>query len=326
MPIEGDISNQRRCAIVHCANCAGVGHVAVDSRQPKCSLNERKCFGCNEVGHVRCLCPLFSQAFVDLLLELKILSQGYVSLVPEKIVCVANGDIVRSCCIVCLQFKTGRFTWTMVFFISDRISYDVILGLEFLDKTHVVVNFDSNYLSLGFAPNIRGLHPEVVPVLNPVYSWDDPGQTEFQAMRNRHFKFSPSKLKTFCKIIEKLLVAGVSVPSMPDYCSPGFLVRTKDNDKYRLVVNHSLVNRKIHKDPFQLPTIGCTLQHLCKARVFSVLDLNNCFHQCLLDPLCRIYTTFSTLWNQYKFMRIPIGSNFGSQAHCSVLDHVLSEY
>ncbi|KAJ8879734.1 hypothetical protein PR048_020342 [Dryococelus australis] len=50
----------------------------------------------------------------------------------------------------------------------------------------------------------------------------------------------PPKLRAFREIIEKLLEAGVIEPTTSDYCSPGFLVKKKDNDKYRMVVNSNL--------------------------------------------------------------------------------------
>ncbi|KAJ8874753.1 hypothetical protein PR048_025619 [Dryococelus australis] len=43
--------------------------------------------------------------------------------------------------------------------------------------------------------------------------------------------------------------------------------------------------------------------------MFSVLDLNYSFHQCSLNPCCRMYNAFSTPWSHFEFTHISMDSN-----------------
>ncbi|KAJ8887190.1 hypothetical protein PR048_013405 [Dryococelus australis] len=204
---------------------------------------------------------------------------------------VTNGKIFKSGLVVAFHFKRGRFPWIIRFWVYLNLTQDLILVLDVLGKTRPVVNLDSLYHSFGFIPNMYvGLQVEESFVPPSSVEVNQYHENDFQCkcdilpylftfmdnipVDDRHFKCPPPKLKAFREITDILLTAVVIVPSKSDYCSPGFLV-----SKYRLVSNHSKVNKKIHKDLFPLPAIDSALQHLGKARIFSLfLDINPIEH------------------------------------------------
>lgn len=272
---------------------------------------------------------------------------------------VANSTVLRVDTCVVLSLKLGFLSWKWKFWVIKDLCFDVILGLDFLGATQGVVNFQLNSLSFGFNKevSIPFISTPPVLVLNTLFDVNLSSSENLQLrdvveefgdvitrrigkcdvspyhfdvkdkspIRSRPYSCAPPKMRIFRNIIDNLLNQGVISPSSSEYCCPGFLVKKKDGD-FRLVVNHGPINDRISVDQFPLPTVESALQHLGGSQYFSVLDLNNSFHQCLLDPSCRKYTSFNTPWGQYEFNRIPMGANFGSQALSRVLDIILSDF
>lgn len=302
-----------------------------------------------------------SEEFLEELVKNKKVFRKNILTHQKVSLCVANGQVIQVQKAVILHIKLGFLSWNVKFWVVPHMRYPIVLGLEFLSDTRAIVNLDKGYLSFGFNEKVRvGLNvsecqeqlfqvgegseiegQEKTLVEKLVTEFSDvitnrigscdllPYKfrlTDYEPVKCKPYPCSPPRLKILREIIDKLLESGVIVPSNSDYCSPCFLVKKKESDRLRLVVNHSEVSKKIHLDPFPLPTVDGALQFLGKAKYFSVIDLNLSFHQCALDKSCWKYTSFSTPWQQYEFTRIPMGANFGSQALSRVLDKILTEY
>lgn len=280
------------------------------------------------------------------------------SLRPEEggSIRLADGRTIPCVGRVSLHFKIGPFSWNFHFKVVRHLCYDVILGLDFMSRVGMKIDVSGQCVEFGFAPETR------VPLLGNVEGaqvfvageLDKQNQMEcllrkysdvvtskigkckiapykFTLMdetpiRSRPFPCSPPKMKIFRDLIESLERAGVIRPSNSDFSAPAFLVNKAGSSGFRLVVNHAKLNQRINLDPFPLPTVESALQHLGRAKFFSVLDLNSSFFQVELQEECRRFTAFSTPWKQYEFLRVPMGANFGSQALSRVLDEVLAEF
>ncbi|KAG0435159.1 Retrovirus-related Pol polyprotein from transposon 17.6, partial [Dictyocoela muelleri] len=90
------------------------------------------------------------------------------------------------------------------------------------------------------------------------------------------------------------------------YCSCAFYIPKKDKT-LRLVVDYSNINKHTAKEVFPCPNLHECLTELSSSKIFSSIDLNMGYHQILMSPESRKYTSFVLLNDQYEFIRMPFG-------------------
>ena len=61
------------------------------------------------------------------------------------------------------------------------------------------------------------------------------------------------------------------------------------------------------KYPHLIPWIDEILDHLCKARVFSKIDLSKAYHQVAVELSHTHKTAFLTKYRLFKFLVLPFG-------------------
>lgn len=91
-------------------------------------------------------------------------------------------------------------------------------------------------------------------------------------VKQRYFPLSPPMQKIAGEQVDKLLKAGLIVPSTSPWSSPAFLLRKKNND-WRLTVDYREVNKACRKNAYPLPRIQETLDRLKGSFFVSNLDL-----------------------------------------------------
>ena len=105
--------------------------------------------------------------------------------------------------------------------------------------------------------------------------------------------------------INKLLEQGVIEPSTSSYSSHAFLV-PKSNDKHRLVVDYRQLNKRIEFESIPLPDIHSAFHYFTKAKIFTIMDLNQAFHQIPLSEESKRLTAFAVPFNLYQFTRVDV--------------------
>lgn len=110
--------------------------------------------------------------------------------------------------------------------------------------------------------------------------------------------------------VQKLLENKLIEPSVSSFNSPLILVPKKSQNgqkKWRMCVDHRMLNKNLVADKFPLPRIDDILDNLGRARYFSVLDLYSGFHQIPLAKESREMTAFSTEKGSFQFTVVPFG-------------------
>ena len=99
---------------------------------------------------------------------------------------------------------------------------------------------------------------------------------------------------------------GVIVPvrEPTDWCS-GMVVVPKPQDKVRICVDLTQLNKSVRREHHQLPAVEQTLAQLAGVTVFSKLDANSGFWQIPLSPKSLLLTTFITPFGCFHFTRLP---------------------
>ena len=77
--------------------------------------------------------------------------------------------------------------------------------------------------------------------------------------------------------------------------------------KVRVCIDPKDLNKAIQRPKYQIPTLEEILPQLADARIFSVLDAKDGFHQVKLDTPSSYLTTFWTPFGCYRYLWMPFG-------------------
>ncbi|GES72730.1 retroviral-like aspartic protease 1 [Rhizophagus clarus] len=124
--------------------------------------------------------------------------------------------------------------------------------------------------------------------------------------------------------IQRLLKAGLIVPSRNQWTSPVVVVEKK-NGKKRLCVDYRKLNKVTKRDCYPLPRIDDMLETLSGSQWFSSLDLASGFWQVELDQKDREKSTFITRFSTYEFTVMPFGLCNASATFQRLMDIVLRD-
>lgn len=78
-------------------------------------------------------------------------------------------------------------------------------------------------------------------------------------------------------------------------------------EKLRICIDPKDLNKAIKHPKYQMPILDEVLPNLANAKVFSVLDAKDGFHQVKLDEPSSYLTTFWTPFGRYRYLRMPFG-------------------
>ena len=108
--------------------------------------------------------------------------------------------------------------------------------------------------------------------------------------------------------LDRIKQLGVIFPvkEPTDWCS-GMVVVLKPQNKVRIYVNLTQLNKSVRREHHQLPAIEQTLAQLAGVKAFSKLDANSGFWQIPLSPESSLLTTFITPFGRFCFRRLPFG-------------------
>lgn len=282
----------------------------------------------------------------------------------DKINCVtATNESLEILGVCRIKVKIQEKTWVVSFFIAEKLSWDIILGMSFMEKTGLILNlrenqgyfaFDTgnvfnlkvsvNTVSLSTKEGVQELRvgceelkDQVVKLVedNPNVFTNDIGKAiDFQCeiklkdttpVKIRPYPVSPPNMKIMREITDSLLKKGIIEPSLSSYSSPSFLVSKGEGKGYRLVTNYKELNSKIEPIVHPIGELQGSFNYLSGASIYTVLDLNNSYYQVPLAPESRHLTAFSTPYSLYQYTRCPYGLHLGSGLLSSYLDRVFSD-
>ena len=125
--------------------------------------------------------------------------------------------------------------------------------------------------------------------------------------------------------LQKLLDAGLVVPSSSEWASPVVLVRKTDGG-VRWCIDYRKLNDVSIKDAYPLHRIEECLDTLSGATVFSALDLMSGYHQIEVDEQDRSKTAFVTKHGLYEYTRMPFGLCNSPSTFQRAMEFVLSGF
>ena len=115
------------------------------------------------------------------------------------------------------------------------------------------------------------------------------------------------------------IIAKVTEPT--DWISSSVIVDKPG--KLRLCIDPNDLNRSIKRPKHQMKTLDDILPKLTKAKVFSVLDAKDGFHQVKLDTESSYLTTHWTVNGRYRYLVMPFGISSGPEEYARRQEEVL---
>jgi len=119
-------------------------------------------------------------------------------------------------------------------------------------------------------------------------------------------RFAHAERLQLREITDDLLRRDIIKPSVSPYCARVVPVR-KRNGMLRLCVDLRPLNARGERQRYTFPVIEECLSRLTNARVFTLLDLRDSFHQIRVHDDSTKYFSFATPDGQYEFKRLPFG-------------------
>ena len=114
-----------------------------------------------------------------------------------------------------------------------------------------------------------------------------------------------SKVKDELERMEKLgVISRIVEPT--DWCA-GIVVVPKENDRIRICVDLTRLNRAVKPERHVLPSVDHVIAQLGDAKIFSKLDANAGFWQIFLSKDSAKLTTFITPFGCFHFNHLPFG-------------------
>ena len=81
----------------------------------------------------------------------------------------------------------------------------------------------------------------------------------------------------------------------------------KKNNKWRMCIDYTSLNKACPKDPFALPRIAQVIDSTAGCKLLSFLDAYSGYHQIKLDLADRLKTAFITPFGAFCYLTMTFG-------------------
>lgn len=148
--------------------------------------------------------------------------------------------------------------------------------------------------------------------------------TDFNPIQCRPFPVPVSLRDTLKNQISDLENAGIIEKTSSRYSFPLILVRKKEENQWRLVIDYRKLNKITISSTYKLPLISDILNSLRGANYFSTLDANSSFHQIKLREEDKHLTAFSSPYGNFQYKYLSFGMKNSAQIFQELADKILN--
>ena len=127
----------------------------------------------------------------------------------------------------------------------------------------------------------------------------------FKPVKQKGRSFAPEREKTINEEVDKLLQAGaIREVEYPEWLANVVLVKKAD-DKWRLFINFTNINKACPKESFPLLRIDLIMDAIAGHELLSFMDAFSSYNQISMDPNDQEKTSFITAQGTYCYWVIP---------------------
>ncbi|GJS75514.1 putative reverse transcriptase domain-containing protein [Tanacetum coccineum] len=233
-----------------------------------------------------------------------------VELADGKIIGV--NTIIRGCT---LNFLNHPFNIDLM--PIEISSFDVIIGMDWLTKYHVVIVCDENIV----------LFPEDLPGIPPTR------QVEFQIdlipgaapVAWAPYRLAPSEMKELSDQLRELFDKGFIRPSSSPWGASVLFVKKMDGS-FRMCIDYQELNKLTVKNHYPLLRIDDLFDQLQGSSVYSKIDLRSGYHQLRVREEDIPKTAFRTRYGHYEFQVMPFGLTNAPAVFIDLMNWVCKPY
>ncbi|GJR26497.1 putative reverse transcriptase domain-containing protein [Tanacetum coccineum] len=156
-------------------------------------------------------------------------------------------------------------------------NFDVIIGMDWLSKYHVVIVCDEKIVLPGVAPVARA-----------------------------PYRLTPFEMKELSDQLRELSDKGFIRPNSSPWGAPVLFVKKKDGS-FQICIDYQELNKLTVKNRYRLPSIDDLFDQLQGSSVYSKIDLRLGYHQLRVREEDIPKTAFRTQYGHYEFQVMPFG-------------------
>ncbi len=207
---------------------------------------------------------------------------------------------------------------------------DILLGADFCKQHHVTIDFPNSKLQINgnwiYAQKFRHIgaidimmtsgydflvkqYPAVLGEhehLGTAKGVQMDIATEGSPIKQQQYRVPIVKRIAIEKLVADLLKKKIIQPSSSPWASPVVVVPKKDGN-YRLCIDYRKLNAVTIKDSHPLPNIRDIFDSLEGSSFFSLIDLQQGYHQIKLSDEARPKTAFTCHLGLFEYTRMPFG-------------------
>ena len=165
---------------------------------------------------------------------------------------------------------------------------------------------------------MRGIDPTVITQrLNVSLS--------FKPVKQKRRSFAPDRQKVINEEVGKLLQAGaIREVEYPEWLANLVLVK-KANDKWRLCIDFTDINRACPKDSFPLPRIDLIVDATVDHELLGLMDAFSGYNQISMDPDDQEKTSFVIWQGTYYYRVMPFGLKNAGATYQRLVNRMLQK-
>lgn len=186
-----------------------------------------------------------------------------------------------------------------------------------------------NSTSCSIINTIKNKHPELLEGVGKLKNFQVKLHIneDIQPVAQKHRRIPFHLRKTVENEINHLLSQDIIEPTTgpTPWVSPIVIVpKQHDPSKIRMCIDMRAANKAILRERHVTPTIDDIISSINGAKVFSKIDLNQGYHQLVLEPKSRPITTFSTHVGLFRYKRLIFGINAAAEIFQNTIRQVIS--
>ncbi|GJY66226.1 putative reverse transcriptase domain-containing protein [Tanacetum coccineum] len=315
---EGTLPFCNKCKLHHeghctakCHNCKRIGHLARDCRSvvtvptqgtPGSNQGVITCFECGAQGYYWKDFP-----------KVKNQNRGNKARVPDargKAYVLGGGDANPGSNTV-----TGH-PFNIDLMPIDLGSFDVIIGMDWLAKNHVVIVCDEKIVRIPYGNEILIVTVKENKDKSKEKRLEDMATVrDFLEVFPEDLPRLPPIRKTFECVLTKFLTLG----------APVLFVKKKDGS-FRMCIDYRELNKLTVKNRYPLPRINDLFNQLQGLSMYSKIDLRSGYHQLRVRDKDVPKTAFRTRYGHYEFQVMPFGLTNAPAVFMDLMNRVCRPY
>ncbi|GJY29602.1 putative reverse transcriptase domain-containing protein [Tanacetum coccineum] len=246
-----------------------------------------------------------------------------VELADGKIIGV--NTIIRGCT---LNFLNHPFNINLM--PRELGSFDVIIGLDWLTKYHVVITqkyllkgcdvFLAHVTTKNAKDNLEEKRLEDVPIVR-----DFPEVFPKDFLARAPYRLAPFEMKEFLDQLQELFDKGFIRPSSLPWGAPVLFVKKKDGS-FRMCIDYRELNKLTVKNRYLLPRIDDLFDQLQRSSVYSLIDVRSGYHQLRVHQEDIPKSAFKTRYGHYEFQVMLFGLTNALAVFIDFMNRVCKPY